>query len=103
MGPSGLEFNIQDEFATLRRERKEDHDDLSGKLDRGFDSLEMWARNHELMDQERFGSMANRLEPLEAIHKTVRSATKWLVLAIMSPVIYSVVMEHIVPWLRRTL
>lgn len=100
---AGMEFNIQEELAIIRRERREDHADLSHKIDAGFESLEKWARSHELQDQEMFLGMANRLEPLEAIHTTIKKATKWVVLAILSPVMYSVTMEHIVPWLRRVL
>lgn len=98
-----LEFNIQEELRQMREERKQDHRDLSNKIETGFDSLERWARNHELQDQEMFLGMAGRLEPLEAIHTTIKKATKWVVLAILSPVIYSVTMEHLVPFLRRIL
>jgi len=101
MGSSGLEFNIQEELRQMREERKEDHRDLSAKIESGFDSLERWARNHELQDQEMFLGMANRLEPLEAIHGTIKKATKWIVMALLSPVIYAVVTEHVLPALRH--
>lgn len=82
---------------TMRKERREDHIELTRKVEEGFKDSSAWSHTHELADQARFLGLDKRLGSLEALGHNM----KWGVrtgIGVVGVFIVDLLKNHLPKW-----
>lgn len=67
-----MDFNLQQFLSEMRQEQRDDHKELSTKVEDGFSDVKLAMSNHEIQDTIRFASIDKRLDSVENTRRSIR-------------------------------